>query len=120
MSVSGSCVGEATPSVGRLDAVRARISEPGAKWCRLTSIWCRLVRKSAQRTPPTRRFSVTLNEDDYERLRELAEKRRPALSLQYVTEYAVQLLLKLADEQDVAQTIGNPLAAVPEPRRRRR
>ncbi len=78
------------------------------------------MRKSAHRTPPTRRFSVTLNEDDYERLRELAEKRRPALSLQYVTEYAVQLLLKLADEPDVAQTMGNPLAAVPAQRRRRR
>jgi len=79
-----------------------------------------LVRKSAQRTPPTRRFSVTLDEGDYERLRELAEKRRPALSLQYVTEYAVQLLLKLADEPDVAQTMGNPLAAVSAQRRRRR
>lgn len=88
--------------------------------CILEPPWCRVVRKSTQRTPPTRRFTVTLNEDDYERLRELAEKRRPALSLQYVTEYAVQLLLRAADEPEVAQAMGNPLAEVPVLRRRQR
>ena len=82
--------------------------------------WFKLVHKKVQGPGPTRRFSVSLNESDYERLRKLAEERRPALSLQYVTEYAVQMLLKSADDPGFAQAMGNPLAGIPKVQRRRR
>lgn len=36
-----------------------------------------------------KRFSVTLDERDYEALRQIAESRKPPLSLQYVVSFAL-------------------------------
>jgi hypothetical protein len=41
-----------------------------------------------------RRFSISLEVDDYEALRALAEGHRPPLSLQYVVNVAVKDLLE--------------------------
>lgn len=71
------------------------------------------MRRGLGRSGSTHRFSVSLNASDYERLRALAEKRRPALTLQYVIEYALQLLFKAAEDPKVARAIGDPLADLP-------
>ncbi len=63
---------------------------------------------------------MSLSERDYEQLRDLAEKRRPALSIQYVTEFAVQRLLEEAKDPGFARALGDPLAADGPPRARRR
>ena len=47
-----------------------------------------------------RRFTVSLEPDNYEALRRIAESHRPPLSLQYVLRYAVQRFL---DEQEGKQ-----------------
>lgn len=52
-----------------------------------------------------KRFSVTLEEADYEALRALAEGHRPALSLQYVVNVAVKDLL----EKHAARQLTLPL-----------
>lgn len=67
-----------------------------------------------------RRFSVTVSESDYQRLKTLAERRRPPLSLQYVAAYAVQLLLRMAEDPEIARGIGDPLAPAPLAGRRAR
>lgn len=59
---------------------------------------------------PVKRFTVSLDASDYDRLRDLARRHRPPLSLQYVAEYAIQLLLKSAEEDDFADRLGNPLS----------
>lgn len=40
-----------------------------------------------------KRFSVSINPDEYAELRRIADKHRPPLSLQYVVRYALQKLL---------------------------
>lgn len=94
-------------------------------WCYLVyfdALRCYLVRKQGSRGVATKRFSVTLSEHDYDEVRALAEQRRPALSVQYVIEYAVQMLLRAAKDPAFAGTFGNPLAGdtAPVPRGRPR
>ena len=44
-------------------------------------------------TSKMRRFSVSLDEPDYDALKLIAESHRPPLSLQYVVRYALQRFL---------------------------
>jgi hypothetical protein len=65
-------------------------------------------RKAPLRTKP-KRFSVTLNEADYERLKMIAEAHRPKFTLQYVVNYSIQKLLERADDKQLYLELGNPL-----------
>lgn len=60
---------------------------------------------------PVKRFTISLPEDAYERLRELAEGRQPPLSLRYVVEYAVRELIGRADDGQLPLDFGNPVAS---------
>jgi hypothetical protein len=66
------------------------------------------LRKNPKRTHP-KRFSVTLNETDYERLKMIAEGHRPKFTLQYVVNYSIQKLLERADDKQLYLELGNPL-----------
>lgn len=49
-----------------------------------------------------RRFTVTLDEESYRRLKELVERHEPPLTLNYGVQFAVKLLLeRAADRQTV-------------------
>ena len=41
-----------------------------------------------------KRFSITLDVDDYQALKKLAESHSPRLSLQYVVQYAIKRFLE--------------------------
>ena len=56
-----------------------------------------------------KRLTVTLDIDDYRKLDRLARGRRPKLSYQYVLNYAVQQLLKRADDPQLFLELGNPV-----------
>jgi len=66
-------------------------------------------RKAPRRTRP-KRFSVTLNEADYERLKKIAEGHRPKFTLQYVVNWSIQKLLERADDRQLYLELGNPLS----------
>src|SRR5262245_60532510 len=50
----------------------------GVHWC------CLVARRKGPRSAPRRRFSVSLDAEDYARLRSIAKRLKPPLSLQYV------------------------------------
>lgn len=56
-----------------------------------------------------RRLSVSLSEDDYNRLKTLADSRRPQLTMRYVVDYAIQLLLQKAEDPHFVAELGDPL-----------
>lgn len=56
-----------------------------------------------------KRFSVSLDPHDYERLKDLANSCKPRLSLQYVVNYAIQELLKEADNPQLILRMGDPV-----------
>ena len=70
-----------------------------------------MVIKTATRKPKLKRFSVSLELDDYKRLVKLAHEHQPRLSLQYVVEFAVQGLLKRAKDPQTILELGDPLGA---------
>ena len=57
--------------------------------------------------PKQKTFSIRLPEDDYRKLKALAEDRRPQLTVQYVVEYAVLQLLASAESGQL--DLSNPL-----------
>jgi hypothetical protein len=57
------------------------------------------VKAGARRSgEPVKRFSVSLDLGDYERLVGIAEGHRPRLTLQYVVEYAILSFLEGAED----------------------
>lgn len=56
-----------------------------------------------------KRLTVSFDEGDYERLKELADNHRPRLTLQYVVEYSIQLLLERAQDPQFARRLGEPM-----------
>lgn len=56
-----------------------------------------------------KRFSISVDEQDYRRLRALAESSKPRLSLQYVINFAIQDFLRRADDPLLRLSLGNPL-----------
>ena len=70
--------------------------------------WCIMVKKHTNRHQRrNRRFTVTLDEEDYQSLVEIGERSRPRLSLRYMVEFAVRCLLENADSS-LADGIGKP------------
>jgi len=55
-----------------------------------------------------KRFSVTMNEADYLRLKKIAEGHRPKFTLQYVVNWSIQKLLERADDKQLYMELGNP------------
>lgn len=53
-------------------------------------------------------FTVRLEPEDYDRLKALAERRRPVLSLQYLVEYAIQRVLDRADDPQLQLELRDP------------
>ena len=70
------------------------------------SIWCIMVKKRAQ--PLRRRFTTSLDADSYRRLRALADEHDPPLSLNYVMQYAVKLLLARAEDPQEVFDFADP------------
>jgi hypothetical protein len=66
-------------------------------------------RKAPRRTRP-KRFSVTLTEADYKRLKLIADGHRPKITLQYVVNYSIQKLLERAEDKQLYLELGNPLS----------
>lgn len=56
-----------------------------------------------------RRFSITLDEEDYERLRSLAYDHKPRLTMQYVAQYAIRQLLEKTADPQLALELRDPL-----------
>lgn len=75
----------------------------------LGATWCILVRMAAKRTPARKRFTISLDGGDYERLLALAGEHKPPLTLQYVVNYAIQRLLSDANDPQLALQLGDPL-----------
>ena len=60
-------------------------------------------------TKMMKRFSISVDEQDYRRLKALAQSRKPKLSLQYVVNFAIQELLRRADDPQLRLSLGDPL-----------
>ena len=60
-----------------------------------------MVRKRTNNPGEQKRFTVSLEKEDYDRLREIAKGHRPRLSLQYVFQYAIHRFLENADEHKI-------------------
>ena len=69
-----------------------------------------MARKRAQANPSApKRFSVTVDTSDYERLVEIADEHRPRLTLQYVVQFAIQSFLDDVDSSpETALKMADP------------
>ena len=67
---------------------------------------CNLVKQMGRKT---KRFSVSLSERDYRRLQRIANGHRPAFSLQYIVNWAIQGVLDRAEDPQLSLEMGNPL-----------
>ena len=56
-----------------------------------------------------KRFSITLEAEDYERLRSLAYDHRPRLPMQYVAQYAIRQFLEGTEDPQLALELRDPL-----------
>jgi hypothetical protein len=70
------------------------------------SIRCRMAKRSAKSKVKT--FSMRLQQDDYRKLKALAEENKPKLTVQYVAEFAVLKLLERAETERL--DLANPLS----------
>jgi hypothetical protein len=57
----------------------------------------------------TKRFSVSLTEADYKKLRAVAKKHRPPLTLQYLVSWSLQRLLERAGDPQLDRDLANPI-----------
>ncbi len=55
-----------------------------------------------------KRFTVTVDETVYQRLATLAREHKPPLSLTYVTQFALNLLLQRAEDPKLVFELGDP------------
>ena len=61
-----------------------------------------------KRATGRRRFTITLDDVAYRRLKALAEEHDPPLSLNYVMQYATKLLLERADDSQSVFDFADP------------
>lgn len=76
----------------------------GAGWCRVGA----KKRDQKKTAGDPVRLSVPLDPGDHQRIRSLAEDHQPAVSMGYVINYAVRLLLEEPDNAILAQRIRTP------------
>lgn len=68
-----------------------------------------MVKKSTHNSRQAqKRFTITLDQEDYTRLRELAKNHHPRLSLQYVVQYAITAFLEQVEEPQLLLGFGDP------------
>ena len=58
----------------------------------------------------SRRFTVSLSEEDYDRLLKLANAHRPPFTLQYLVDYGIQRLLDHENDPQLMMDLGNPVS----------
>lgn len=58
----------------------------------------------------SRRFTVTLSEEDYQKLHQIATNQRPPLTLQYVVNWGIQRILERVEDPQLMLELGNPVA----------
>lgn len=68
--------------------------------------WCELV---TQMRKKKKRFSVSLSEGDYRKLKRIVRGHRPPFSLQYIVNWAIQGVLDRADDPQLLLELGSPL-----------
>jgi len=56
-----------------------------------------------------KRFTISVEQDDYKRLKALAQSAKPRLSLQYVVNFAIQEFLHRAEDPQLDLSLGNPI-----------
>jgi hypothetical protein len=56
-----------------------------------------------------KRFSISLSDQDYKRLRRLANAHRPPFSLQFIVNWSLQSVLDRAEDPQLLLELGNPL-----------
>lgn len=61
----------------------------------------------------SKRFSISLSDQDYRRLRRLANAHRPPFSLQYMVNWSIQSTLDRAEDSQLLLELGNPLRRRP-------
>jgi len=73
--------------------------------------WCKMMAMSQRRRSGAgrKRLTISFDQSDYDRLKELADSHRPRLTLQYVVEYAVQVLLERGQDPQFMRHIGTPM-----------
>lgn len=57
-----------------------------------------------------KRFTVSLSEQDYKKLQDIANNQRPPLSLQYVVNWGIQRIIDRAEDPQLMLELGNPVA----------
>ena len=75
----------------------------------ISAYWFKMVRTTVRPKRTVKRFTVSLDAADYEHLRHMAEDRRPPLTLQYLVEYAVQLLIQRAENPQFDFHLADPI-----------
>lgn len=60
----------------------------------------------------SKRFTVSLSEQDYNRLVKIASAHRPPFTLQYVVDYGIQRILERADDPQLLLELGNPVSTM--------
>jgi hypothetical protein len=68
-----------------------------------------MVRAKKSRGSSRKRLTITLDRRDYDELVVLKDRSKPALTLQYVINYAIQRLLRDAKNPQLALKMGDPL-----------
>lgn len=57
-----------------------------------------------------KRFTVSLSEQDYKKLQDIASGQRPPLTLQYVVNWGIQRIIDRAEDPQLVLELGNPVA----------
>jgi len=63
----------------------------------------------ASKRTKSKRFTVSLDEQDYKRLVKIANAHRPPFTLQYVVNWGIQGILDRADDPQLMLELGNPV-----------
>jgi len=56
-----------------------------------------------------KRFTISVEQEDYKRLKLLAQSAKPRLSLQYVVNFDIQEFLHRAEDPQLSLSLGNPI-----------
>src|SRR5262245_33291824 len=56
-----------------------------------------------------KRFSISLADEDYSRLKSIAQTHRPKLTLQYLVNWSIHQLIERTDDPQLYLELGDPL-----------
>lgn len=69
--------------------------------------WCNPVTRKKKKS---KRFTVSLSEQDYKKLQGIAKSKRPPLTLQYVVNWGIQRIIDRAEDPQLMRELGSPVA----------